>query len=47
MDIGGSDGVRRSTALPVKALFEGSVYWLLNIDILLSGSREEPAGTYL
>ena len=25
----------------VKALFEGSVYWLLNIDILLSGLRKE------
>lgn len=34
---------RRSTQrFTVKALFEWSVYWLLNIDILLSGLRKEP-----
>lgn len=42
-DAGRNGNGRRSTRrFTVKALFEWSVYWLLNIDILLSGLRKEP-----
>lgn len=33
--------VEAASRFTIKALFEGSVYWLLNIDILLSGLRKE------
>lgn len=40
-DIHGRDETSKQRRFTVKALFEGSVYWLLNIDILLSGLRKE------